>query len=150
PVSGGGKCASGTGSADGSPVGPTRGGKPSGRSDFDTPVGSRGYAWWYLDAMSDDGQHALVLIAFIGSVFSPYYFRSREAEFTSPYDHCALNVALYGPGFRRWAFTEYRSTAAQFKSDVLDIGRNNLSWGPAGLHCTVYEVGAPLPRPIRG
>ncbi len=44
-----------------------------------------GYAWWYVDALSDDGRHGLTLIAFIGSVFSPYYAwragggRSRRA-----------------------------------------------------------------------
>jgi carotenoid 1,2-hydratase len=35
-------------------------------------VAPGGYAWWYLDALSDDGRHGLVVIAFIGSVFSPY------------------------------------------------------------------------------
>jgi len=31
------------------------------------------HVWWYVDAISDDGQHALSVIAFVGSVFSPYY-----------------------------------------------------------------------------
>ena len=30
-----------------------------------------GYAWWYFDAVSDDGTRALTAIFFIGSVFSP-------------------------------------------------------------------------------
>ncbi|NBO88372.1 MAG: carotenoid 1,2-hydratase, partial [Betaproteobacteria bacterium] len=34
-------------------------------------VPSGGYLWWYVDAMSDDGQFGLTLIAFVGSVFSP-------------------------------------------------------------------------------
>ena len=29
-------------------------------------------AGWYVDAISDDGRHGLTIIAFIGSVFSPY------------------------------------------------------------------------------
>ena len=37
------------------------------------PVAPGGYAWWYVDALSDDGRHGLTIIAFIGSVFSPYY-----------------------------------------------------------------------------
>ncbi|MGB5835339.1 MAG: hypothetical protein WBG92_25590, partial [Thiohalocapsa sp.] len=41
-------------------------------------VPPRGYAWWYVDALSDDGEHGLTLIAFIGSVFSPYYFSGRR------------------------------------------------------------------------
>ena len=43
---------------------------------FDQPVTNGGYAWWYIDAISDDGNHGLTLIAFVGSVFSPY--RSEE------------------------------------------------------------------------
>ncbi len=34
--------------------------------------------WWYVDALSDDGRHGLTLIAFIGSVFSPYYAWARR------------------------------------------------------------------------
>ena len=37
-----------------------------------------GYVWWYVDALSDDGRHGLTLIAFIGSVFSPYYALARR------------------------------------------------------------------------
>ena len=36
---------------------------------FDLAVPDRGYRWWYLDAVSDDSRHALVIIAFVGSVF---------------------------------------------------------------------------------
>ncbi len=40
---------------------------------FDGAVPANGYSWWYIDAESDDGQYGLTVIAFIGSVFSPYY-----------------------------------------------------------------------------
>ena len=40
---------------------------------FDAPVPAGGYSWWYVDALSDDGRHGLTIIAFLGSVFSPYY-----------------------------------------------------------------------------
>ena len=46
--------------------------------DFSLAVATNGYAWWYVDALSDDGQHGLTIIAFIGSVFSPYYARARR------------------------------------------------------------------------
>ena len=45
-----------------------------------------GYAWWYLDAFSNDGRHGLTVIAFIGSVFSPFYFRARRANPAAPPD----------------------------------------------------------------
>ena len=38
-----------------------------------SPVDANGYAWWYVDALSEDGREGLTIIAFIGSVFSPYY-----------------------------------------------------------------------------
>jgi hypothetical protein len=64
---------------------------------FNTQVPRGGYAWWYLDALSDDGQYGLTVIAFIGSVFSPYYAwaRRRGHGLADPLNHCALNVALY-------------------------------------------------------
>ena len=47
-----------------------------------------------VDAISDDGQHGLTIIAFLGSVFSPYYKRSGRGD---PLNHSSLNVALYWP-----------------------------------------------------
>ena len=46
------------------------------------------------------GVRLLPIIAFIGSVFSPYYAWSGR---TDPYNHCAINLALYGPRSSRWA-----------------------------------------------
>ena len=45
---------------------------------FDADVPLNGYRWWYVDGLSDDSQHSLTVIAFIGSVFSPYYFAARQ------------------------------------------------------------------------
>ena len=46
----------------------------------DGSVAPGGYRWWYIDAVSDDGLHGLTLIAFVGSVFSPYYAWSGRAD----------------------------------------------------------------------
>ena len=73
---------------------------------FDQPVPAGGYAWWYIDAISDDGNHGLTLIAFVGSVFSPYYAWARRRAGPAgadPLNHCAVNVALYGRSGSRWA-----------------------------------------------
>ena len=71
-------------------------------ADLASTAGRRAAAmrWWYLDALSDDGRHGLTVIAFIGSVFSPYYALARRRGAGDPLDHCALNVALYGAGGR--------------------------------------------------
>ena len=65
---------------------------------FDRDVPHDGYAWWYLDAVSDNGEYALTLIAFVGSVFSPYYAWARRRAGVAgadPNQHCAFNVGLY-------------------------------------------------------
>ena len=41
-------------------------------------VPSGGYLWWYVDALSDCGRYGLSIIAFVGSVFSPYYAWARR------------------------------------------------------------------------
>ena len=51
--------------------------KACGRNDierpkFDIDVKPNGYAWWYVDGISNDGNRAISIIGFIGSVFSPW------------------------------------------------------------------------------
>jgi carotenoid 1,2-hydratase len=115
--------------------------------EFDADVPSRGYRWWYVDALSDDGAFGLTVIAFIGSVFSPYYAWSGWAD---PLAHCAVNVALYGPRGARWAMTERGRGALRRSRDALVIGPSSLEWRDGKLIIRVDEVGAPIPRRIRG
>ncbi len=109
-----------------------------------------GYAWWYLDALSDDGRYGIVLIAFIGSVFSPAYFRARRDAAADPYAHCAINVALYGRGKERWAFSEYGRAGVNCGPGRLHIGASRLRWDGTALECELQERCAPLPKRIRG
>jgi carotenoid 1,2-hydratase len=99
--------------------------------------------------MSDDGAHGITLIAFIGSVFSPYYAWSRRFGGGTPLQHCALNVALYGK-HGRWAMTERGARAVQREADWLAIGPSRLDWDGRGLTVHINEVAVPLPRRIRG
>ncbi|MFW5680508.1 MAG: carotenoid 1,2-hydratase, partial [Pseudomonadota bacterium] len=83
----------------------------------------------------------------MGSVFSPYYAWSGR---TDPLDHCALNVALYGAGGKRWTMTERRRTAVERSADRLRIGPSALSWDGRTLTIDIDEVGAPIPRRLKG
>jgi carotenoid 1,2-hydratase len=118
-------------------------------------VPPNGYAWWYVDALSDDGHYGVTLIAFVGSVFSPYYLAARRrasarGTCADPAQHVALNVALYGRGCRRWAMTERNATSAARARDWYRIGPSQLRWEADCLEIEVRELGAPIPRPITG
>ena len=93
--------------------------------DFNVAVPPSGYRWWYLDGLSADGQRGLTVIAFVGSVFSPYYAAARRRqEAVAPARFCAINVALYGPNRTAWAMTE--------RSDrTLPAAPRTSPWGPA-------------------
>lgn len=104
-----------------------------------------------MDAISDDGRHALTLIAFVGSVFSPYYRRAlRRNPRTDPADHCALNVCLYGPDARRWTMTERGSRHVRREAGRFAIGPSELAWSGDELLITIRERGSPLPRRVEG
>jgi carotenoid 1,2-hydratase len=89
------------------------------------------------------------LIAFLGSVFSPYYAWARRRSGGDPMRHCALNVALYGKA-RRWAMTERRAGAVERGPGFLAIGPSSLSWDGTGLTVRIEEIAVPWPRRIRG
>ena len=146
-LSGGGQRPSWTRRADGGAVGPPGGDAGDAGPCFDQEVVPGGYAWWYVDAISDDGQHGLTVIAFVGSVFSPYYAWAGRRD---PLDHCAFNVALYGPRASRWAMTERRRSAVTRSRDTLAIGQTTASWERGALVLDVQERGAPIPRRIQG
>ena len=76
-----------------------------------------GYAWWYLDGISADGTRAISVIAFIGSVFSPWYAWSGRRD---PENHVCINVATYGPG-GRFAMTERGRAALRRGPDRLAV-----------------------------
>jgi carotenoid 1,2-hydratase len=120
---------------------------------FDAPVRPGGYRWWYVDALSDDARHGLVLIAFVGSAFSPYYARSRRRHGSAradPLEHCAFNVVLYGPASRRWAMTERGRGQVARDATRLAIGPSECRWVGDALRFEIDETCAPIPRRIRG
>ncbi|MEA1617930.1 hydroxyneurosporene dehydrogenase [Erythrobacter sp. T5W1-R] len=104
-----------------------------------------GYSWWYVDAISDDGAHGLTIIAFLGSVFSPYYKRSGRSD---PLNHSCLNVALYGPQ-ARWAMTERTRGAVSRDEHNLAIGPSAVRWDGDVLEITIEERDKRLFNPFQ-
>ncbi len=150
PVSSGGQRASGAGSANGSNVRTNRGRDAMGAPRFDQSVTSGSYLWWYVDAISDDGQYGLTIIAFVGSVFSPYYAQAIKRGNANANNHCALNVALYSRGGKRWTMTERSQQSIQRDATHFKIGPSHLHWNGNALEIHINELGAPLPFPVRG
>lgn len=133
--------------AHGGALGVSGSARPHAGLRFDLKVDAGGYAWWYVDALSDDGAFGLTMIAFVGSVFSPYYAWSGRGK---PDNHCALNVALYGPRAARWSMTERGASRVTRSPDRFDISKSALSWSGDTLTISVDEICAPLPRRLRG
>jgi carotenoid 1,2-hydratase len=116
---------------------------------FDVAVSPGGYAWWYVDAFSDDGRDALTLIAFVGSVFSPYYAAARRRGAAAPEEYCSINVALRGR-VDRWTMTERGANAVRRSAASLQIGPSALRWQDGSLVATLEERAAPWPYAVRG
>ena len=146
-LSGGGRGASGGGGADGSALRPACGRGDHARPVFSLNVSPDGYAWWYVDGVSDDGTQAISIIGFIGSVFSPWYAWSGRRN---PQNHCCLNVATYGPG-SRFTMTDRGTSALRQTDDTLTIGPSRMHWNGQALVIDIDEIGAPpMVTPVRG
>lgn len=114
---------------------------------FDVAVRPNGYAWWYIDASSHDGAHGLTIIAFVGSVFSPYYKISGRGR---PENHCAINVSLTGPRANAWAMTERSAKRVDRDRDHFSVGPSAMRWDGDALVIDLDEISAPLPYRVRG
>jgi carotenoid 1,2-hydratase len=127
----------------------TRPGTISEGPDFSETVPYGGYLWWYVDAVSDDGLHGLTMIAFVGSVFSPYYHFAQRRGPADPENHVAINIALYGPK-GGWAMTERGKGALERSARHFRVGPSALRWENGGLTVTLDELGMPFLKRIRG
>lgn len=120
------------------------------RPRFDVPVPLDGYRWWYIDGISDDGRSGIVVIAFVGSVFSPYYYSARGRQPTNPEEHVAINVGLYRPSSKLWAMTERGPRDLARDSESFTVGASKLRWVGDELHIDIDERSMPLARKLRG
>jgi carotenoid 1,2-hydratase len=90
------------------------------------------------------------MIAFVGSVFSPYYAWSRRTGAADPDNFCSLNVALYSRTANRWCMTERGRRHCNREVQRFNIGPSQLHWDGTSLNVHIDEVCTPLPRRIRG
>lgn len=129
--------------------GPVGGGMPGAGPRFDPVMPDNGYVWWYCDGRSDCGQYGFTVIAFIGSVFSPYYKWSRRNKAADPLQFSCMHVVLYGQK-HRWSMTERKAGAVQQSTDMLTIGPSSIRWDGSRAIIDIDEVTAPFPRRVRG
>ncbi|MFD0935980.1 carotenoid 1,2-hydratase, partial [Methylobacterium trifolii] len=97
--------------------------------------------------MSADGRQGLTIIAFIGSVFSPYYAWDAAQD---PFAHCAMNVVLYGERANRFAMTERGARHLARDAHSIAIGPSAMEWDGSGLTIRIDERCAPVPHAVRG
>jgi carotenoid 1,2-hydratase len=114
---------------------------------FDRAVAPGGYAWWYIDAISDDGRFGFTVIGFVGSVFSPYYLKSGRGD---PLDHCSINVALSGPRGNRWCMAEHGRQGVARARDLFVVGPSGMRWDGQCLTIDIAESCAVLPFKVKG
>ncbi|MBV0914136.1 carotenoid 1,2-hydratase [Rhodobacteraceae bacterium ASV31] len=87
------------------------------------------------------------MIAFIGSVFSPWY---RWSGRKAPENHVCINVATYGPG-GRFTMTDRGRAALRTSRDVFEVGPSRLHWRGGQLQIDIDEVSSlPLVSRVRG
>jgi carotenoid 1,2-hydratase len=117
---------------------------------FDVSVPDSGYRWWYVDGISEDGQQGIVIIAFIGSVFSPYYFRARARGESQALDFCTINVGLYRKRNKLWAMTERNRESVGQSPDQFSVGPSALRWDGRRLVIDIRERCMPFGQKLAG
>ncbi len=86
------------------------------------------------------------MIAFIGSVFSPWYRWSGRSD---PTDNVCINVVTYGRG-GRWAMTDRGRAALRLTEDTMVVGPSSLHWDGARLTIDLDEISTPHAQRLRG
>lgn len=101
--------------------------------------------------MSPDRRQGVVVIAFVGSVFSPFYFARRQEDGQAdPMDFCAFNVAVYDGGRRLWGFTEWSRARVFREENRFVVGANCIAREPGRIIIDVDEACAASRDRIEG
>ena len=120
------------------------------RPRFNQVVDPGNYLWWYIDGLSDDGLYGFSIIAFVGSVFSPYYAWANKRRLAPADDYCAINVALYTPTKKYWTMTERGQNAIERSAHQFTIGPSHLRWANDGLTIEINERVPLLGKKVQG
>lgn len=92
----------------------------------------------------------MTVIAFVGNVFSPAYFRARRARVAAdPLAHCGLHVVVHG-ATNAWALSEWRGRDVVRTRDTLTLGRSTLVRDADGITITIDERASPWTSAVRG
>lgn len=83
-------------------------------------------------------------------MFSPYYAAARRRGPADPEEHCAINVALYGPDRDHWAMTERSRRHVARTQDRFTVGPSSVAFEDGAYVVRVNEIGVPLPRRLVG
>ena len=111
-------------SSNGDAIRTARGRGDESEPNFIVDVPPNGYAWWYIDGIEPSSGQAVSIIAFIGSVFSPWYKWSGRKQ---PQNNVCLNVATYGKK-SRFTMTDRGQSALIQEAHKLTIGPSSLKW----------------------
>ena len=91
--------------------------------------------------MSDDDRYSIVIIAFVGNVFSPFYFAERQRlGQADPMDFCAFNIGIYHKKQRVWGFTEWPRSHVRRSARSLAFGPNRLERDDDRVEIEVNET----------
>lgn len=80
-------------------------------------------------------------------MFSPYYAWDLDQD---PFDHCSVNVVLYGERANRFCMTERGRGSLTRDRAGIRIGPSGLAWDGTTLTIDLDEVTAPIPSRVRG
>ena len=136
-------------SSDGGAIRTARGRGDESEPNFNLDVPPNGYAWWYIDGVDPKSGQAVSIIAFIGSVFSPWYKWSGRKQ---PQNNVCLNIATYGKK-SRFTMTDRGRSALIQEPHKLTIGPSSLTWDQSKkeLIININEVSSlPLVSKLKG
>jgi len=120
---------------------------------FNYQLKPRGYAWWYVDLVSDDACYACTVIAFVGNVFSPAYYRASMIPdaLPSPYAFPAINAVIYNlkSGKRLWLFEQGAASDLTATEHSYQLGSHLIRRTPSSIDINIDGHCMPIARRLQ-